>query len=184
MPTTAQQLDELKDTVEAMRPLLPEVDRAAAAFRACLAAGNKVLACGNGGSAADAMHLAEELTGRYSRDRRSLPGISLAADATTLTCIANDYGFDHVFSRQVEGLGKPGDFLAVFSTSGNSPSILNALAAAKKGGLKTFALLGKDGGKAKGQADFEIVVPARNTARIQELHTWVVHVLLEQAEDL
>lgn len=184
MPTTVQQLDELKDTVEAMRALLPQIDRILPAFRACLTSGGKVLACGNGGSAADAMHLAEELVGRYNKDRRSLPGISLAADATALTCIANDYGFDYVFSRQIEGLGKPGDFLVLFSTSGNSVSILNALAAAKKGGLKTFALLGKDGGKAKGQADFELIVPSNNTARVQELHTWVVHVLLEELEDI
>ena len=157
-------------------------DRLAAATVKCLRAGNKVLTCGNGGSAADAMHMAEEFIARYRSNRRSLPAVCLNADPTVLTCIANDFGYDDVFSRQVEGLGVRGDLLVCFTTSGNSVNCLRALAVAKARGLISVALLGKDGGKAKGVADFEIIVGHRDTARIQEAHTLVLHALLEVVE--
>ncbi len=149
---------------------------------AALKAGNKVLTAGNGGSAAEAMHMAEEFIGRFHADRVSLPGLALCADATALTCIGNDYGFDAIFSRQVEGLGKPGDILVLFSTSGNSPNIILALEAARKIGMKTLCLLGHSGGKLAGQGTWELLVPAPATARIQEAHQVVVHILLEIVE--
>jgi D-sedoheptulose 7-phosphate isomerase len=147
-----------------------------------LRAGGKILSCGNGGSGADALHLAEELTGKYRGKRRSLAGLCLNADSTALTCIGNDFSFDEIFSRQLEGLGAKGDLLVIFSTSGNSPNILRALDAAKRLGVKTAALLGKGGGKAKGQADFEITVASNDSGRVQEAHTVVMHALLEVIE--
>lgn len=154
----------------------------AAAAVHCLQTGGKILTCGNGGSAADAMHLAEELVGRYRQNRRPLPALALNADPTVLTCIANDYGFDAVFSRQVSALAGPNDLLVCFSTSGNSPNILAALRTAKTCGAKTAAFLGKDGGAARSEADWAIVVASADTARIQEAHTLLLHALLEAIE--
>jgi D-sedoheptulose 7-phosphate isomerase len=157
-------------------------EKFAAAAVQTLRAGGKILSCGNGGSGADAMHLAEELTGRYRGNRRSLAGLCLNADGTALTCIGNDFGFDEVFSRQVEGLGTKGDVLVCFSTSGNSANILRALDVGRQRGLRTVALLGKGGGKAKGKADCEIVVASNDSGRVQEAHTVVLHALLEVIE--
>ncbi|OGV74185.1 MAG: hypothetical protein A2269_09005 [Lentisphaerae bacterium RIFOXYA12_FULL_60_10] len=126
--------------------------------------------------------MAEELTGRFRSNRRSLPGIALVADATALTCIGNDFGFDFVFSRQVEGLGKPGDLLVLFSTSGLAKNLLAAYQAARQRKLKTLAVLGRDGGMLKGLADYEILVPGRCTERIQEAHQVVLHLLLDAVE--
>ncbi len=144
--------------------------------------GGKLLTIGNGGSAADAMHLAEELVGRYKNNRRAFPAIALVADGTTLTCIGNDFGFDHIFSRQVEALGQPGDALVIFSTSGNSQNLILALEQAQKQGLKTVAFLGKGGGKLKDRAEAQWIVSSTNGARVQELHTWALHVILEVVE--
>ena len=138
-----------------------------------------MLTCGNGGSAADALHLAEELVGRFKKDRRALPAICLNADVTALTCIGNDYGFDALFSRQVEALGRPGDVLAGFSTSGNSRNVNAAFAAARRQGLVTILLSGRDGGAARALADHPLVVPSQTTARIQEVHTLILHQWLE-----
>jgi len=157
-------------------------EQIAAAASATLKSGGKLLTCGNGGSAADAMHLAEELVGRYNRNRRSLPAVCLNADPTLLTCIANDFSYDEVFARQVEGLGNKADLLVCFTTSGNSNNIVRALAAAKARGVKSVALLGKSGGKAKGKADLELIVDGSDTARIQEAHTLLLHALLEKIE--
>jgi len=179
---SSHSLDDLIATLERFRPLLPAVEAAGRVLAEALAAGNKILTAGNGGSAADALHLAEELVGRFERDRAALAGISLCADPTLLTCIANDYGFEQVFSRQVEGLGRPGDVLVVFSSSGRSPNIVRALPAARARGLRSIALLGKDGGAARGLADHEIIVPSADTARIQEIHTFVVHAWLARLE--
>ena len=132
--------------------------------------------------AADALHLAEELIGRFSKERPSLAALSLCADPTALTCIANDYGYERVFSRQIEGLGRPGDVLVVFTTSGNSPNLVLALKVARERGLLTIAVLGKDGGAARGLADHELIIPSTNTARIQELHTFILHAWLTQIE--
>ena len=152
------------------------------AMTRALRAGGKILTAGNGGSAADAMHLAEELVGRYKGNRRALASVALNSDATALTCIANDFSFDEIYSRQIEALGRKGDVLVVFSTSGNSPNILNALAAARKCGMVTVAMLGKSGGKAAGRADHEIIIASQDGARVQEAHTLILHLWLELIE--
>ncbi|HYF02215.1 MAG TPA: D-sedoheptulose 7-phosphate isomerase [Patescibacteria group bacterium] len=143
--------------------------------------GNKALICGNGGSACDAMHFAEEFTGRYRKDRPALPVISLT-DASHITCVGNDYGFDAIFSRGVEAFGQKGDFFFGISTSGNSPNVLKAIDAAKSRGLKTVALLGKDGGKMKGLCDYEFIVPGKTADRIQEVHMMILHIIIEGVE--
>lgn len=146
-------------------------------------AGNKVLICGNGGSAADAMHFAEELTGRFKNDRRALPAIALT-DPTHITCVGNDYGFEYIFSRGVEAYGKPGDMFIGLSSSGNSQNVINAMQEAKKNGLVTVALLGKDGGKLKNKADYQWIIPAHTTDRIQEIHMMILHLLVEGVENV
>lgn len=176
------QLDDLAALLERMKPLAGAVSAAGEALTETLRRGNKLLTAGNGGSAADALHLAEELIGRFDRERPPLAAVSLCGDPTLLTCIGNDYGFDMLFSRQVEGLGKPGDALIVISTSGNSRNLVNALNVANQGGLITLALLGKTGGAAKGLARHEIIVPDHSTARIQEVHTFILHAWLRQIE--
>ena len=157
-------------------------EKIAAAVVATLRSGGKILTCGNGGSAADALHMAEELMGRYQRERSSWPAVCLNADATLLTCISNDYGFDAAFSRQVEGLAGRNDLLICFTTSGKSGNILHALETAKTYGVKTVALLGKGGGYIKGKADMELIVEGTDTARIQEAHGFLLHALLERVE--
>jgi D-sedoheptulose 7-phosphate isomerase len=173
------------DACETLQSLTAQQDafeKIAATAIATLKSGGKILTCGNGGSAADALHLAEELVGRYKGNRRPLPAISLNADPTLLTCIANDFGFDEVFARQVEGLAGKNDLLVCFSTSGNSANVLRALETAKLVGVKSVALLGKGGGKAKGKSDHELIVASDDTARIQEAHTLLLHALLETIE--
>lgn len=154
---------------------------ATSAIVAAFRAGNKVLVCGNGGSLCDAMHFAEELTGRFRNDRPALPAIALA-DPTHITCVANDYGFDHVFSRGVEAFGKQGDVLVVLTTSGNSPNIFKAVEAGKQRKLVTIAFLGKDGGKIRGLCDHQFVVPGETSDRIQELHMLLLHTMVEAVE--
>ena len=137
--------------------------------------GCRILICGNGGSAADAQHFAAELSGRYVKERRALAGIALTTDTSALTAIGNDYGFDHIFSRQVEALGRPGDLLVAISTSGNSPNIIRAVTSAKELGVRTLGLLGRDGGQLAGLMDDALVVPSTVTARIQEIHQMIYH---------
>ncbi|MCK4653978.1 MAG: D-sedoheptulose 7-phosphate isomerase [Candidatus Cloacimonetes bacterium] len=143
--------------------------------------GNKVIICGNGGSSTDAMHFAEEFTGRFRKARKALPVISLT-DPSHITCVANDMGFEEIFARGVEAYGKKGDVLIGISTSGNSENVVRALAKAKKLGIKTVSLLGKNGGKLKDFCDYEIIVPGGTTDRIQELHITVLHVVIETVE--
>jgi D-sedoheptulose 7-phosphate isomerase len=133
--------------------------------------------CGNGGSAADAQHLAAELVGRLVRDRRPLPGLALSTDSSALTCIANDFGYDEVFSRQVQGLGRAGDVLIAISTSGNSTNVIRAVEVAKPIGITTVGLLGRAGGALAPMVDLPIIVPVEETARIQEAHIFLGHVL-------
>lgn len=178
-PRFIESLEELRAVLAASAALAPAVEATGAAILDSLRSGGKLLTCGNGGSAADALHLAEELVGRYRIDRRALPAICLNADVTALTCIANDYGYDSVFSRQVEAYGRPGDVLVGFSTSGNSPNVLAAFSAARVRGVITILLSGKDGGQARTQCDHALVVPSATTARIQEVHTLVLHQWLE-----
>lgn len=143
--------------------------------------GKKVLICGNGGSAADAMHFAEEFTGRYRKDRVPLPVIAIS-DPTHLTCVGNDYGFEEVFSRGVEAFGRAGDVFIGISTSGNSENVVKALNKAQSLKLKTVLLLGKNGGILRGKADLEIIVEGETTDRIQELHMMILHMVIEQVE--
>jgi D-sedoheptulose 7-phosphate isomerase len=178
-PTFAETLAELGTVLTSTQVLAPSVEAAGAAICHSLKTGGKLLTCGNGGSAADALHLAEELVGRYRIERRALPAICLNADPTAITCICNDYGYEKVFSRGVEALGRRGDVLVGFTTSGNSANVLAAFEAARVRGVITVLLSGKDGGNARGSCDHEIIVPSANTARIQEVHTVVLHQWLE-----
>lgn len=145
--------------------------------------GGKVLLFGNGGSATDASHVAAEFVGRYDRDRVPLPAVALATDMAAVTCIANDYGYADVFARQVEALGQPGDIAVAISTSGNSPNVLKGVEAARRKGLITVGWTGKDGGKLAGLVDHPFVVPSKVTARIQECHITLGHVLCEMVEE-
>ena len=140
-----------------------------------------LLVCGNGGSHCDAMHFAEELTGRYRKDRKPLGAIALG-EASHVTCVSNDYGFQHIFARQVEGVGRAGDIFVGITTSGNSLNVINGLKAAKAKGLKTIALTGKSGGEIKEIADLSIIVPSNITDRIQELHIKIIHTVIQTVE--
>ncbi|GHB88295.1 D-sedoheptulose 7-phosphate isomerase [Persicitalea jodogahamensis] len=157
---------------------LEAIERAAALMAGAILDNHKIISCGNGGSHCDAMHFAEELTGRYRDNRRALPAIAIS-DPSHLSCVSNDFGFDFVFSRFVEGLGQPGDVLLGLSTSGNSANIVRAVEAARTRGMKVVILSGKDGGKLAGLADVEIRVPHFGYAdRIQEIHIKVIHIFM------
>jgi len=143
--------------------------------------GYKGLVCGNGGSACDAMHYAEELTGRFRKDRKALPAISLT-DASHITCVGNDYGFEYIFSRGVEAYGQENDYLIAISTSGNSPNVIKAVEVAKGLNMLTIGLLGKDGGLLKDMVDFSFVVKAETSDRIQEVHILIIHTIIEGVE--
>ncbi|TEW45342.1 D-sedoheptulose 7-phosphate isomerase [Psychromonas algicola] len=157
---------------------LQKIEEAASLLANAFKNEGKVLACGNGGSHCDAMHFAEELTGRYRENRPSYPAIAIS-DVSHISCVGNDYGFDYIFSRYLEGVGRKGDVLFCLSTSGNSVNILNAIKVAKEKGMKVIALTGKDGGKMAGLADVEVRVPHFGFAdRIQEVHIKIIHILI------
>lgn len=181
--TFEKSIAELAEVLNKSLTLKDAISQTTEAILTSLKDRKKLLTCGNGGSAADALHLAEELVGRYKVERRGLPAICLNADVTALTCIGNDYGYDHIFSRQTEALGNQGDVLVGFSTSGNSANVLAAFTKAKKQGIITIFLGGKDGGMTKNQCDYEIIVPSNTTARIQEIHTLILHQWLEAIDD-
>lgn len=168
-------LAETTRTLQALTAIRAEVDRAGEMIVATLRRGGKLLICGNGGSAAEAAHFSTELVGRYAKDRRALPAIALNADGSLLTCVVNDYGYEHAFSRQVAGFARPGDLLVVLTTSGNSANILAALHEAKKIGLESIAFLGRGGGKAKGLATCELLVPGKSGPATQEAHLFLIH---------
>jgi D-sedoheptulose 7-phosphate isomerase len=180
----AKHITQLQQDLELLRIHESTLEALAQRLIEAFQSGHKLLTCGNGGSAAEAAHLAEEFTGRFYRDRPSLPGVCLCIDGTLLTCIANDYGFDEIFSRQVQSLGRPGDVLIAFTTSGNSENVIRALRAAKERGLVTAIFSGKTGGKALGMADYELVVQSPNPSsmRVQECHQLLLHVLCERVE--
>ena len=163
---------------------LPMVMEAAAAISRTIINGGKVLTFGNGGSAADAQHLAAELVGRFEGERRALASVALTSDAAVVTAIANDYGYDHVFVRQVEGLGCAGDVAFGISTSGRSPNVLAALKAAKARGMLTIALTGRDGGPIAAAADIPLIVGEQATPRVQEVHRTVLHAMCTVIEQL
>ncbi|MDN3609272.1 D-sedoheptulose 7-phosphate isomerase [Vibrio ostreicida] len=161
---------------------IAQIEAAATLLADSFKQGGKVLSCGNGGSHCDAMHFAEELTGRYRENRPGFPGIAIS-DPSHLSCVSNDFGYDHVFSRYVEAVGAKGDVLFGLSTSGNSGNILKAIEAAQAKGMKTIALTGKDGGKMAGLADIEIRVPHFGYAdRIQEIHIKIIHIVIQLIE--
>lgn len=170
------------DCISSLRQQCGRIAEACGLLVGTLEAGGKVLAAGNGGSAAEAMHLAEELVGRFRNNRRSLPGVALTADGTALTCIGNDFGFDEVFSRQIEGLGAEGDLLVLFSTSGRAANLTRAVQAARTRRMRVLLILGRDGGPLAGRGDCELLVQCRDTERIQEAHQVLLHVLLEGVE--
>jgi phosphoheptose isomerase len=167
---------------EAARVLPPVLKQVADQLYECIAGGHKLLACGNGGSASDAEHLVAEMVGRYRDERRALPAISLAGGMATITALANDYGYETVFARQVEALAQPGDLLFAISTSGNSPNVLAAVAAAKARHVRVVAFTGAGGGKLAGQADLLIAAPSKVTARIQEVHILCIHTICERLD--
>jgi phosphoheptose isomerase len=160
-----------------------QVEAASAIIAEAFLSGHKLLACGNGGSAADASHLTTEFVARYDRERRAYPAISLASHGGDLTAIGNDYSFADLFARQVQAYGSPGDALAVFTTTGNSENVFRALVAAKDQKLKTIAFLGRDGGDCAGLADVELLVAGKATARIQEGHKFLLHTICELVDE-
>ena len=173
--TFEQSLEETTRTLKALADIRPAIDQASKLILETLKSGGKLLVVGNGGSAAEAAHFATELTGRYAKNRKALPALALSADGSLLTCIGNDYGFDQVFSRQIEGLAKPGDLVVVLTSSGNSANIIAALNTAKNQGIKSLAFLGRGGGKAKGLATCELIIPGQSGAAAQEAHLFLIH---------
>jgi D-sedoheptulose 7-phosphate isomerase len=160
----------------------PTIVQAASIITGCLRSGGKLLFFGNGGSAADAQHLAAEFVGRFLLERAGLAAVALTTDSSILTAVSNDYGFDQVFARQVQALGRPGDVVIALSTSGNSPNVLEGTREAKKHNIKTVGLSGKDGGALVKEVDVAITVASTNTARIQECHIAIGHLLCELVE--
>ena len=177
-----QEANQVLDKFLADPTNLDNIEQAASLMAEAIKKGGKIISCGNGGSHCDAMHFAEELTGRYRENRRALPAIAIS-DPSYMSCTSNDYGFDFVFSRFVEGMGTKGDVLLGISTSGNSANIINAVNAAHNNGMKVVILSGKDGGKLAGMADVEIRVPHFGYAdRIQEVHIKVIHIFIQLIE--
>lgn len=172
---------DLAANAAADKELADFISRTAAVIVSAFESEHKLLCCGNGGSAADAMHFAEEFSGRFRADRKPLPALALA-DAAYLTCVANDYGFDDVFSRGIQAFGKNGDVFIGLSTSGNSPNIVKAVQTAVKLKMKTILLLGKEGGKAKDTAQLQYIAPGNTTDRIQEIHMMILHIIIETVE--
>jgi len=169
-------------TIFELEHQIPVIAEIGALCVGALKGGNKLLTCGNGGSAAEAMHLAEELTGKYHKPRQALPAICLCSDASAMTCIANDWDFTYVFSRQVEAFAKKGDVLIMFTTSGNSVNCIRAAKAMKAAGGKVIGILGKGGGKCKPLCDVALVVASEQTNHIQEAHQVVMHLVLESID--
>jgi len=172
--TLDEALAESVHTLESLVQIRPAID-AAELILGTLRGGGKLLVCGNGGSAAEAAHLATELVGRFDRNRRSLPAVALSADGSLVSCIGNDFGFEHTFARQIAGLSKPGDLVVVMTSSGNSPNIIAALREASRLGLRSLAFLGRGGGAAKGMATCELVIPGDRGASAQESHLFLIH---------
>jgi len=182
MSSFSRSLQETLAVLSSLAELEPSLVHAADRCSACLKSGGKLLICGNGGSAAEAMHLVGELVGRYKKDRAPLAAISLGTDPALTTCIGNDYRYEEIFSRQVRGLGRKGDVLIAFTTSGRSPNVIEALKAANEMGIDSIAFLGKDGGSALALATDALVVKHTDTARIQEGHQFLMHSLMDMVE--
>jgi D-sedoheptulose 7-phosphate isomerase len=164
------------------RDMAGAIAKMAGLISTALENGNKLLVMGNGGSAADSQHFVAEIVGRFKMERKALPAVALSTDTSILTAIGNDYGFEAIFSRQVEALAAPGDIVVGLSTSGNSPNVLKALNEARQRGCRTIGLLGKDGGSIKGACDLALVVPSTDTPRIQESHITIIHIVCDLVE--
>ena len=175
-------LAETVRTLQGLPSLRPAIDRAGELMLATLRRGGRLLICGNGGSGAVAAHFATELVGRYAKNRRSLPAIALSADGSLLSCIGNDYGYEQVFARQIEGLAAAGDLVVVLTSSGNSANIVAALQAARARGLESVAFLGRGGGAAKGLATIDLIMPGPSGAAAQEAHLFLIHHFCEQID--
>ena len=177
----------VKDSIKTKEGLLAtqtaNIEKAAWAMINCLNSGGKILIFGNGGSAADSQHMAAELVGRFKKERKALAAIALTANTSTITAIGNDYGYDAVFSRQIEALGKKGDIAVGISTSGNSPNVIRAIEKAKLIGLETVGITGGDGGKLRAVCGIVITAGSKDTPRIQEAHITIIHALCELIED-
>jgi D-sedoheptulose 7-phosphate isomerase len=171
-------LSDLGELLPRLAPLSEPLEKLGQAMLECWQKRGKVLTAGNGGSAADAMHLAEELLVRFQKTRQALAAIALC-DPTAITCAGNDFGYDSIFARQIEALGNPGDVLVVFTTSGNSPNIVRAVEKARSQGVITVCFNGRDGGQLRGKCDIELIVPAQTSARAQEGHKVLLHTLCE-----
>lgn len=176
--------DAHQKTWEATRFLTPVVARMAEVCAEAIKQGHKILICGNGGSAADAQHIAAEFVGRFHRERISLPAIALTTDTSILTSVGNDYSYGDVFARQVEGLGRQGDVFWGITTSGNSENVLKAAQAARNQGMTVISSLGKDGGKMAGLSDVALIIPSNSTARIQEMHILCAHSICEILDEM
>ena len=170
------------EAIGSLAQLEPHIGRAADLVSECLRAGHKILACGNGGSAADAADFTTEFACRFIQDRRPYPALNLSQGGSLITATGNDYAFEEVFARQVRAFGQTGDVLLALSTSGNSPNVVRVLEQARSDGLKSIALLGRNGGRCKGMADVDLIVGAEATARIQEAHKFLLHVICEIVE--
>jgi D-sedoheptulose 7-phosphate isomerase len=178
LPEIVREIQESIAVKEKLAGEAPElIADAAQMIITSMQSGGKLIVFGNGGSAADAQHFSAELVGRYRQDRKALPAIALTTDSSALTSIGNDYGFDTVFSRQLEAIGKPGDVALAISTSGNSPNVLGAVSLARKMGIATIALTGNSGGKLRSHVDLCLTVPSDSTPRIQESHSLIIHIL-------
>ena len=179
---TSGLLELARIATEVSQALAPDLDQALDMVRETVRAGRTLFFCGNGGSAADAQHMATEYVVRYMRNRRAYPAVALTTDTSLLTAAGNDFGFDHIFSRQVEALGKEGDLLIIHSTSGNSPNVLLAAEAARQRGMKVLAFSARDGGKLRTVADHSVIIPTDRTDRAQELHLCIEHLICEIVE--
>lgn len=184
VPKLSDLIEASQKTLDLLKPLEPIITQAAQALAESLAAGSRVLIAGNGGSCSQAMHFAGEVIGRFRNNRRPYAAVALGTDTAASTCILNDFGPDAFFSRQVEGLGQPGDVFIGLTTSGTSPNVVAALKAARAKGLLTIGWLGRDGGTARDLCDYAIVVPGTDTGRIQEAHLLVLHYFAEVIEAL
>jgi len=176
-------ISELMSVLECTKKMAGEINSAAKVVSNCFNNGHTLYTCGNGGSAAEAMHMSEELCGRYKDNRKALNSVCLNSDATLLTCVANDFGYAKIFSRQLEAHGKKGDALIVFSTSGNSENQIEAIKKAKELSITTILIGGKGGGACKELADISLIVPSNVTARIQEVHSFILHNFVEIVEN-
>ena len=179
-----EELNHHQNTIaKVIEKLVPAIETSCKMIIETLLNGGKILLAGNGGSAADAQHIAAELTGRYVKERKALPAIALTVDTSALTAISNDYGYESVFSRQIEALANPNDLFIGISTSGNSANILKSLASAKAIGCKTIGLSGRDGGKMNDLCDINIIIPDDVTARIQEMHILIGHIFCKSVDE-